>query len=181
MPDRILRETIRTSANVNKLTDFQFRLWVYLITYVNDDGCGRADAQVLKTLVFPFRPGVTIEQIKCGIDAMATYGMIELFEKDGESWFRFPKFLKHQDRPILAKSRTTKPFVPPTREEVRAYARERRSKVDPDQFYEYFTLGDWKDSEGKPVKAWKQKFVTWEKMQSQRQQREKKILTFMDL
>jgi hypothetical protein len=107
--------------------------------------------------------------------------MIELFEKDGESWFKFPKFLKHQDRPILTKNRTAKPFAPPTLEEVRAYAIERRSHVDPDQFYEYFTIGDWKDSEGKPVKSWKQKFLTWEKMQSQRKTREKRVLTFMDL
>lgn len=113
MPDRIIKDTIRTSENVNKLSDFHFRLWVYLITYVNDEGCGRADAKILKTLVFPFRPTVTMEQIKCGIDKLETLGMIELFEKNGESWLRFPKFLKHQDQPFL-----TKPKPKPAQKET---------------------------------------------------------------
>lgn len=53
-------------------------------------------------------------------------------------------------------------FAPPSRDEVRAYARERNSGVDPDRFFDYFSAGDWIDSEGKPVRNWKQKFITWE-------------------
>lgn len=64
--------------------------------------------------------------------------------------------------------RKAKEFVPPTLEEVQAYCKERNSSVDPKQFHEYFTVGDWKDSEGKPVKNWKQKLLTWEKMGSRR-------------
>ena len=53
----------------------------------------------------------------------------------------------------------------PTREEVRAYAESRKSPVDPDRFYDYFTADPkkmWVDSKGQPVKNWKQKFITWE-------------------
>ena len=53
-------------------------------------------------------------------------------------------------------------FVPPTLEEVQAYCKERNSNVDPKTFYEYFSAGDWHDSEGKPVRNWKQKLLTWE-------------------
>jgi hypothetical protein len=28
-------------------------------------------------------------------------------------------------------------------------------------FYDYYSTGDWKDKDGKPVKSWKQKFITW--------------------
>ena len=56
-----------------------------------------------------------------------------------------------------------KRFVPPTLEEVEAYARERNSSVDPKQFYEYFSTGNWVDAKGNKVKNWKQKFLTWEK------------------
>lgn len=59
-------------------------------------------------------------------------------------------------------------FTPPTREDVRAYAKERRSAVDPDQFFNYFDVGKWRDSEGKPVRNWKQKFLTWDRMQQAR-------------
>lgn len=54
---------------------------------------------------------------------------------------------------------------PPTLEEVRAYARERKSSVDPDAFFQYFEATDWIDSEGKPVLSWKGKFITWEKFE----------------
>ena len=32
MGNRIIKETIRTSKSINALNDFQFRLWVYLLT-----------------------------------------------------------------------------------------------------------------------------------------------------
>jgi len=61
------------------------------------------------------------------------------------------------------KKKNNKKFVPPTFEEVEAYAKERGGKVDPKFFYEYFTEGKWVDSTGKPVRNWKQKMVSWEK------------------
>lgn len=63
--------------------------------------------------------------------------------------------------------RTAVKFVPPTLEEVEAYAASRQSTVDPRRFFEYFNTLDaqgrsWRDSKGNPVKNWKQKFLTWE-------------------
>ncbi len=63
--------------------------------------------------------------------------------------------------------RTAVKFVPPTLEEVEAYAATRNSTVDPKRFFEYFNTPDaqgrtWLDSKGNPVKNWKQKFLTWE-------------------
>lgn len=63
--------------------------------------------------------------------------------------------------------RTAVKFVPPTLEEVKAYAASRQSTVDPRRFFEYFNTPDaqgrsWRDSKGNPVKNWKQKFLTWE-------------------
>lgn len=62
-------------------------------------------------------------------------------------------------------------FVPPTLEEVEAYAASRQSTVDPRRFFEYFNTPDaqgrsWRDSKGNPVKNWKQKFLTWESRDS---------------
>ena len=63
--------------------------------------------------------------------------------------------------------RTAVKFVPPTLEDVEAYAASRQSTVDPRRFFEYFNTPDaqgrsWRDSKGNPVKNWKQKFLTWE-------------------
>ena len=65
---------------------------------------------------------------------------------------------KGKDKEIDTRAR----FVPPTLEEVVAYCAERKSSVDPRTFWDYFQTGGWKDSEGKPVKNWKQKLITWE-------------------
>ena len=59
-------------------------------------------------------------------------------------------------------STRTKAFVPPTLEEVTAYCLQRSSSVDPQRFFDYYDAGNWIDSEGKPVKRWKQKIITWE-------------------
>ena len=84
MPNRIIKEDIRTSKDVNALTDFQFRVWTYLITYVDDYGRGSADAELLKGIVFPRRKNVTEKQIEDALSTLANTGMINLYEADGE-------------------------------------------------------------------------------------------------
>lgn len=65
----------------------------------------------------------------------------------------------------IGRKHTESTFVPPTLEEVQEYAKSRNSNVDPKRFWDYFDAGNWKDSKGKPVKNWKQKFITWESKQ----------------
>lgn len=54
-----------------------------------------------------------------------------------------------------------KTFTPPTLDEIKKYVNEKSLKVDAEQFYNYFTEGNWIDSKGNPVKSWKQKILTW--------------------
>jgi len=53
-------------------------------------------------------------------------------------------------------------FTPPTLDQVIEYAESRKSTVDPNYFFEFFTEADWHDTKGNKVKSWKQKFLTWE-------------------
>lgn len=53
----------------------------------------------------------------------------------------------------------------PTLAEVEAYAKSRGSAVEPQKFFDYFEAGNWHDSTGKPVRSWKQKFITWDRHQ----------------
>ena len=64
-----------------------------------------------------------------------------------------------------AKKKITR-FIPPKLSDVVKYAQDRKSSVNPKKFHEYFTVGEWKDANGRPVKNWKQKFLTWEKLNS---------------
>lgn len=54
----------------------------------------------------------------------------------------------------------SKKFNPPDYEDVLNYATERGRADLAKQFFDYFTVGNWKDSSGKAVISWKQKFVT---------------------
>ena len=96
MPNRIIKESIRTSRNVNNLSDFNFRVWVYLITYADDAGRGSADPELLKGMVFPRRKGITESQIQKALTELANMGMVILYEVDGEPYFYFPNWADHQ-------------------------------------------------------------------------------------
>ena len=72
------------------------------------------------------------------------------------------------DTPPSKKTSRSKKFVPPTLDEVRTYIQENNLNVDADFFYKYYGTNDWYDSNGKPVKSWKHKCLTWDR-QSDRQ------------
>lgn len=108
MSNRIIKESIRTSKTVNGMTDFQFRCWVYLITYVDDYGRGSADPELIKGFVFPRRKRISESDIEKALADLAGMGCISLYEVDGESYFYFPNWGAHQ-RIQTKKSR----FPPP--------------------------------------------------------------------
>lgn len=51
----------------------------------------------------------------------------------------------------------------PTFDEVAEYAKLRGGLIDPKPFYEFYSVANWRDTDGKPVYNWKQKFQLWEK------------------
>ena len=70
--------------------------------------------------------------------------------------------------PLIANK---KKFIPPTLDDVVSYARQRGREDIAISFFDFFSVGDWVDSNGTPVKNWKQKFITWEQHNTQRQER----------
>ena len=53
-------------------------------------------------------------------------------------------------------------FKKPTLLEVKEYCKERGNNIDANQFYDYYETNNWKDKDGKQIKNWKQKMITWE-------------------
>lgn len=96
MPNRIIKESIHTSEDVNRMTDFQFRLWVSLITYVDDYGRGDARPAVVKGSCFPLRDRITIKDIDAALRALADIGCVSLYEVDGKPYLYFPTWESHQ-------------------------------------------------------------------------------------
>ena len=117
MPNRIIKESITTSEKLASLSDFEFRLWIGLITQADDAGRGDARPAVIKGRVFPFRERLTVKDIGSSLRALADKGCVTLYEIGGRPYFYFPNWSKHQ------RVRDCKPKYPePTEDSLRQVA-----------------------------------------------------------
>ena len=96
MPNRIIKESFTKSEKIAKLTDFEFRLWVTLITLADDYGCGDARPEIIKGSGFPFRERLSLSDIEHGLAKLAAVGCITLYKVDGISYLQFPHWFDHQ-------------------------------------------------------------------------------------
>lgn len=55
-----------------------------------------------------------------------------------------------------------KKFTPPTIDEIRSYCLERRNKVDPERFHDFYASKGWRVG-NQPMKDWKAAVRTWER------------------
>ncbi len=55
-----------------------------------------------------------------------------------------------------------KRFAPPSLQDIQNYCKERNNSVSASKFFDYYSAGEWKDKDGKAVKNWKQKLLSWE-------------------
>lgn len=162
MPNRIIKETIRTDKKLNYLNDFQFRLWLYLITYVDDYGRGYAETDILKGNVFPRRKTVTEKDIENGLAVLEEIGLIKLYKVDGELFFYFPSWAKHQriqtkrstfpapDESNEESSSTVFYRDPPPESDVNMCSERSSNPTDPEADCEAIQLNDgseWRPSE----------------------------------
>ena len=216
MGNRLLKESICTSENIDALPPFAETFFYRLI--VNCDDYGRMDARpdILASSLFPLRRTMPDRKIRDALQALIDADLIQMYTVNGKPYLQMKTWAVHQrirnvhpkypgpeegilttcsDSPQLAadcglnpnriqiesnknsnSTRARKPQIAaaaqaPTREEVRAYCQSRNSTVDPDKFYDFFTADperQWIDSRGNPVKSWKQKLLTWEKADQER-------------
>ena len=96
MPNRIIKESLCSSEKIASLSDFEFRLWVGLITQVDDAGRGDARPAIIKGRVFPFMERLSIKDIDAALQALAAKGCVSLYTVDGKPYFLFPGWVKHQ-------------------------------------------------------------------------------------
>lgn len=96
MPNRIIKDSIHTSDTVNAMSDFQFRLWVSLITYVDDYGRGDARPAVIKGTCFPLRERVALKDIDAALAGLAGIGCVSLYQVGGKPYLCFPHWEEHQ-------------------------------------------------------------------------------------
>ena len=93
---RIIKASAFTSDSVANMSDFQFRLWVGLITHADNVGRGDARPAILKGALFSLRDKVRAQDIEQGLVALANNGSIFLYEVAGKPFYAFPNWQAHQ-------------------------------------------------------------------------------------
>ena len=96
MPNRLIKDSINDSEKISALSDFQFRVWVHLITYVDDYGRGDARPAIIKGKCFPLRDRMTNRDIEAALTALAGAGCVSLYTVDGRPYLYFPNWESHQ-------------------------------------------------------------------------------------
>lgn len=95
MPNRIIKESIRTSESLSELSWLEEVLFYRLI--VSCDDYGRFDARpaIIKGTCFPLKT-VTDKQITDALNKLATAGIVCLYEVDRKPYLQFLTWEKHQ-------------------------------------------------------------------------------------
>ncbi len=96
MPNRIIKESICTSADLSGLSWFEEVLFYRLI--VNCDDFGRFDGRVavIKNRLFPLKENLTMKNVELAVNKLARAGLIFLYEVDGRPFLFLPTWDKHQ-------------------------------------------------------------------------------------
>ena len=97
MPNRIIKESICTSEDIDRLTEFQ-EIFFYRLM-VNCDDFGRFDARpkILKSRLFPLRD-VPEERIIDAVKALKSAGLITVYYVDGKPYLHMNTWEKHQQK-----------------------------------------------------------------------------------
>lgn len=96
MANRVIKESLWTSEKIAALSDFEFRVWVALITLADDAGRGDARAAVIRGRAFPLRDGVTNKNVESAVRKLASSSCITLYTVGGRCYYCFPTWNKHQ-------------------------------------------------------------------------------------
>lgn len=110
MPNRIIKESICTSEEIDGLTAFQETFFYRLI--VNCDDFGRLDARekILKSKLFPLKD-VREDNIKAALLALSSAELVILYEVDGKPFLQMRTWDKHQQ----VRAKKSKYPAPPQR------------------------------------------------------------------
>ena len=96
MPNRVIKESIWTSPNFNKLSPLAERHFCRILTLADDHGCFESTPNVVKGRCYPLRDEVSGEDIASWQDELQDQEIIIRWNTDGREYAIFPKFHLHQ-------------------------------------------------------------------------------------
>lgn len=96
MPNRILKESIRVSESIDRLSWFEEVLFYRLI--VSCDDFGRYDGRpaIIKNMLFPLKEKLTTQTVLNAINNLASAELVVLYEVEGKPYLYLPGWNEHQ-------------------------------------------------------------------------------------
>lgn len=116
MPNRVIKESIKRSPQIDSLTWFEEVVFYRLIVTADDYGCLDGRITLLKNELFPTKDTITKKSIEDAIQKLASVGLLRLYEVSGMPYIALPTWERHQR--IRNKYRKYPP--PPPEEELTA-------------------------------------------------------------
>ena len=109
MPNRIIKESICTSENIDSLSAFEETCFYRLM--VNADDFGRFDARpkILASRLFPLKD-ITPDQMTAALQALVNADLVDVYEVDGKPYLHLNSWEKHQQT-RATKSKYPAPIV----------------------------------------------------------------------
>lgn len=87
MGNRMLKESIRMSGEIDQLSWFEEAMFYRLIVTVDDYGIYSANPVTLSHILFPMKENVTSGMIKDALSHFVELGLIDVYEVDGKGIF----------------------------------------------------------------------------------------------
>lgn len=98
MPNRVIKDSVRQSREIDSLTWFQEVVFYRLIVTVDDFGRYYANPQIIKSELFPTKEDLAKRDVETALNKLEEVGLIERYEYDGTQYLQFTKWDRHQQR-----------------------------------------------------------------------------------
>lgn len=96
MPNRIIKETIKSSPQIDCLTWFEEVVFYRLMVSADDYGCMDGRIVLLKNELFPTKDTVTKKAVEDAIAHLVSAGLLRRYTVNGMPYLFFPTWEKHQ-------------------------------------------------------------------------------------
>ena len=96
MPNRVIKESIWTSPNLNRLSDLAERHFFRILVLPDDFGCCEVTPPVVKGRCYPLKPLIAEQDIEAWQQELEDNGLIMRWVNGGRQYAYFPTFSDHQ-------------------------------------------------------------------------------------
>ena len=96
MPNRIIKESVKQSPQIDSLSWFEEVVFYRMIVTADDYGCLDGRVVLLKSILFPTRENVSKKNIEDAITKLVSVGLLCSYTVNGMPYLFFPTWEKHQ-------------------------------------------------------------------------------------